>query len=141
MDVPLNSPADAVTLASIVQAEAKLAPEMPHIAGVYENRLKMGMKLQADPTVIFAVTDGKQSGGAPISHADLENPSPYNTYVYAGLPPGPINAPGLAALNAVLHPAATDDLYFVANGSGGHTFSHLFKDQLRAIKKFMAAHE
>lgn len=137
--VPLNSPDDAVTLASIVQAEAKLTSEMPLIASVYENRLKQGMKLQADPTVIFAATDGTQVGGAPISRADLDNPSPYNTYVHPGLPPGPICAPGIAAINAVLHPAATDDLYFVANGTGGHTFSHFFKDQLRAIKKFFGA--
>lgn len=134
--VPLNSPADAMTLASIVQAEAKLTPEMPHIAGVYENRLRQGMKLQADPTVIYAATDGKQSGGTGISRADLANPSPYNTYMHLGLPPGPICAPGLAAINAVLHPAATDDLYFVANGRGGHTFSRFFSDQLNAIKRF-----
>jgi UPF0755 protein len=140
-DVPLNSPADAVTLASIVQAEAKLTPEMPHIAAVYENRLKQGMKLQADPTVIYAATNGRQSGGTGISHADLANPSPYNTYVYAGLPPGPINAPGLAAIDAVLHPLKTDDLYFVANGTGGHTFSHFFRDQLAAIKHFWRLHK
>ena len=135
--VPLNSPDEAMTLASIVQAEAKLTPEMPHIASVYENRLKQGMRLQADPTVIYAATGGKQSGGAPISRAELENPSPYNTYMHEGLPPGPICAPGIAAIDAVLHPAVTDDLYFVANGTGGHTFSHFFKDQLRAIKHFL----
>lgn len=135
--IPLNSPADAITLASIVQAEAKLTPEMPHIAGVYENRLRQGMKLQADPTVIYAATGAKQSGGTGISRADLANPSPYNTYMYAGLPPGPICAPGIAAIDAVLHPAVTDDLYFEANGTGGHTFSHFFKDQLRAIKRLL----
>jgi UPF0755 protein len=139
--VPLNSPAEAVTLASIVQAEDKLTPEMPHIAGVYENRLRQGMRLQADPTVIYAASGGKQSGGAPISRTDLENPSPYNTYVHTGLPPGPICAPGMAAIEAVLHPQATNDLYFVANGTGGHTFSHLFKDQLNAIKHFWNEHE
>lgn len=139
-NVPLNSAAEAVTLASIVQAEAKLTDEMPHIAGVYENRLRMGMKLQADPTVIYAVTNGAKVGGVTLHEADMANPSPYNTYVHEGLPPGPICAPGLAALDAVLHPAQTDDLYFVANGTGGHTFSHFFKDQLRAIKKFLAVH-
>ncbi len=139
--VPLNSQADAVTLASIVQAEAKLTPEMPHIAGVYENRLKRGMRLQADPTVIYAATGGKQSGGTGISRADLTNPSPYNTYVHHGLPPGPINAPGLAAIDAVLHPLKTNDLYFVANGTGGHTFSRFFNDQLTAIKHFWRLHK
>ena len=139
--VPLNSPADAITLASIVQAEAKLTPEMPHIASVYENRLRQGMRLQADPTVIYAASNGKQSGGTGISRTDLANPSPYNTYAHAGLPPGPINAPGMAAIDAVLHPQNTDDLYFVANGTGGHTFSHFFKDQLTAIKHFWNRHK
>ncbi len=139
--VPLNSPAEAVTLASIVQAEARLTPEMPQIAGVYENRLKLGMRLQADPTVIYAATGGKQSGGVGISRADLADASPYNTYAHVGLPPGPIDAPGLAAIEAVLHPAKTDDLYFVANGSGGHSFSRVFKDQLAAIKRFWRLHK
>jgi UPF0755 protein len=139
--IPLNSPEDAVTLASIVQAEAMLASEMPHIAGVYENRLNQGMRLQADPTVIYAATKGKQSGGVGISRTDLENPSPYNTYAHAGLPPGPICAPGMAAIEAVLHPTKTDDLYFVANGTGGHTFSHFFSDQLTAIKHFWNLHK
>ncbi len=134
--VPLATPQDAMILASIVQAEAKLTPEMPHIAGVYENRLRLGMRLQADPTVIFAATGGKQSGGTGISRADLGNASPYNTYMHVGLPPGPINAPGLAAIDAVLHPQATDDLYFVANGTGGHNFSRFFADQLTAIRHF-----
>jgi UPF0755 protein len=135
--IPLDTPADAVTLASIVQAETPLPAELPKVAAVYENRLKQGMKLQADPTVIYAATEGKRSGGVAISHEDLENPSPYNTYMHDGLPPGPICAPGIAAIEAVLHPAATDDLYFVANGTGGHTFSHFFKDQLRAIKHLL----
>lgn len=139
-DLPLATPEDALTLASIVQAEAKLTAEMPRIASVYENRLRRGMMLQADPTVIFAQTGGTQVGGASISRADLENSSPYNTYVHAGLPPGPICSPGIAAIDAVLHPAKTDDLYFVANGTGGHTFSRDFQQQLQAIKKFFAGH-
>lgn len=138
--VPLKSPDEALVLASIVQAEAKLTPEMPHIASVYENRLKQGMRLQADPTVIYAASSGRQIGGVPITHADLQNPSPYNTYVHEGLPPGPICAPGIAAIDAVLHPAATKDLYFVANGTGGHTFSQFFKDQLKAIKEIFSGH-
>ncbi len=135
--IPLHTPAEAVTLASIVQAEAKLTPEMPMIAGVYENRLRLGMKLQADPTVIYAATGGKQSGGVGISRADLADASPYNTYVHGGLPPGPICTPGIAAIKAVLHPATTEALYFVANGTGGHTFSQHFQDQLRAIKRYL----
>ncbi|HUM07577.1 MAG TPA: endolytic transglycosylase MltG, partial [Acidocella sp.] len=103
------------------------------------NRLRQGMKLQADPTVIYAATGGKQSGGASISRADLENPSPYNTYAHTGLPPGPICAPGAAAIDAVLHPANSDALYFVATGTGGHVFSRYFKDQLRNIEHLFDA--
>ncbi len=135
--LPLHSKAAAVNLAAIVQAEAKLTAEMPRIASVYENRLNQGMKLQADPTVIYAITNGAKVGGVDLQPADLSNPSPYNTYMHGGLPPGPICTPGLAALNAVLHPAQTDDFYFVANGTGGHTFSRSFQGQLRAIKKYL----
>ncbi len=132
-NLPLNSPQEALILASIVQQETPLGHELPQVAAVYENRLRQGMKLQADPTVIYAATGGKQSGGTGISRADLANPSPYNTYAHAGLPPGPICAPGAAAIDAVLHPANSDALYFVATGTGGHVFSHFFKDQLRNI--------
>ena len=137
--VPLASPAQAVILASIVQQETPLAAELPEIAAVYENRLRLGMKLQADPTVIFAASHGAASGGAPISRADLSTRSPYNTYLVAGLPPGPICAPGPAALNAVLHPAATGALYFVATGAGGHVFAGDFKTQLDNIARYRAA--
>jgi UPF0755 protein len=133
-NVPLATPQEALVLASIVQQETPLGHELPQVAAVYENRLRLGMKLQADPTVIYAATGGKQSGGASISRADLANPSPYNTYAHAGLPPGPICAPGAAAIDAVLHPAASDALYFVATGNGGHVFSRVFKDQLRNIE-------
>ncbi len=137
--VPLASPAQAVILASIVQQETPVAAELPEIASVYENRLRLGMKLQADPTVIFAASHGAASGGAPISRADLSTASPYNTYVVASLPPGPICAPGLAALNGVLHPAATGALYFVATGAGGHVFAGDFKTQLDNIARYRAA--
>ena len=136
---PLATPQEALILASIVQEETPLGRELPQIAAVYENRLRQGMKLQADPTVIYAATGGKQSGGASISRADLENPSPYNTYAHTGLPPGPICAPGAAAIDAVLHPANSDALYFVATGTGGHVFSRYFKDQLRNIEHLFDA--
>lgn len=140
--VPLASPRDAVILASIVQQETPLPAEMPAIAAVYENRLKAGMRLQADPTVIYAVTQGRQSGGVTLSKADLALASPYNTYQAKGLPPGPICAPGAAALTAVLHPARSDALYFVAKGDGTHesAFSRFFKDQLGNIERFRARH-
>ncbi len=136
--LPITTPRQALILASIVQQETPLPAELPKIAAVYENRLKLGMKLQADPTVIFAVTDGKQSGGVGITKADLANPSPYNTYVHGGLPPGPICAPGLAAIMAVLHPADSQALYFVATGDGGHVFSRTFQQQLKNIERYRA---
>ncbi len=141
--VPLEDPQQAVILASIVQQETPLQADMPFIAAVYENRLKAGMRLQADPTVIYAASGGKQSGGTGITKADLALASPYNTYVNAGLPPGPICSPGAAALEAVLHPAKSDALYFVAANDGTHrsVFSHFFKDQLDNIQHFWDRHK
>jgi UPF0755 protein len=137
--IPLTSPQQALTLASIVQQETPLAAELPEIAAVYENRLAHGMRLQADPTVIFAATDGRVSGGQPVTRANLANPSPYNTYMYAGLPPGPISTPGIAAIQAVLHPAQSQALFFVATGDGGHVFADNFQEQLQHIKQYRAA--
>jgi UPF0755 protein len=134
--VPLASERDALVLASIVQEESPVPAELPKIAAVYENRMVLGMKLQADPTVIYAASAGEVSGGLPISRAALANPSAYNTYIYAGLPPGPICAPGVAAIAAVLHPAPIADLYFVATGHGGHVFAQDFAGQLRNIARY-----
>ncbi len=132
----LTSPDQAVTLASVVQEETPVAAELPEIAAVYENRLAMGMKLQADPTVIYAASGGAVAEGLPIFRADLANASPYNTYVVAGLPPGPICSPGLAALRAVLHPAASDDLYFVATGTGGSVFAKDYRQHLANVAAY-----
>jgi UPF0755 protein len=137
--IPLSSPTQALTLASIVQQETPHAAELPEIAAVYENRLTRGMRLQADPTVIFAATSGRISGGAPITRADLANPSLYNTYIYTGLPPGPISTPGIAAIQAVLHPAESQALFFVATGTGGHVFADNFQEQRQHIKQYRAA--
>lgn len=132
----LASPDQALILASIVQLETPVAAELPKIAGVYENRLARGMKLQADPTVIFAVTKGRATALAHrVTRADLAVDSPYNTYRHHGLPPGPIAAPGIAAIDAVLHPAATPDLFFVATGKGGHVFARTFGGQLANIAR------
>ncbi len=137
--LPLTSPDQALTLASIVQLETPIAAELPLIAGVYENRLERHMKLQADPTVIFAVTHGEATALTHrVDDHDLAIDSPYNTYRHHGLPPGPIAAPGITAIEAVLHPAATDDLYFVATGTGGHAFSRSFKGQLANIARYQA---
>lgn len=138
-NLPIRTPSQALILASIVQLETPVAAELPKIAGVYENRLRKGMKLQADPTVIFAVTGGKATA---LSHrvdaADLAVQNPYNTYLHHGLPPGPIAAPGLAAIDAVLHPDPTKDLYFVATGKGGHVFARTFGEQLANIARYRA---
>lgn len=112
-----------LTLASLVEKETAVPAERPLVARVFINRLRLGMKLQTDPTVIYALTNGTAPLGRALTHADLQISNPYNTYRIAGLPPGPICAPGLSSLNAVAHPATGDMLYFVANGQGGHSFA------------------
>ena len=122
----------AVTLASIVEKETGISTEEPVIAGVYWNRLRRGMRLQADPTVAYALkVDGKWSG--TLYRSDYGYASPFNTYLTDGLPPGPICNPGLAALRAAVRPARTDFLYFVADNTGGHVFSRTFEEHLDAI--------
>ncbi len=122
-NLPLSSPRELLILASIVERETAKPDERPHIAAVYMNRLRMGMKLQADPTVAYGVTNGGGVLDHKLNRADLDRDDPYNTYTRAGLPPGPICAPGVASLRAVSRPMSTDDLYFVADGSGGHAFA------------------
>jgi UPF0755 protein len=122
---PIVSKEQAVILASIVEKETGKASERPMIAGVYCNRLKIGMKLDADPTVIYPVTKGKPLGRR-IRRSELAADNGYNTYRRAGLPDGPIANPGRASIEAVLHPAKTDAIYFVADGTGGHVFADSF---------------
>lgn len=122
----------AVTLASIIEKESALPREGPAIASVYLNRLKRGMRLQADPTVIYALRHDKKWTGT-LHRSDYAYESPYNTYVSEGLPPGPICNPGLNALKWAVAPARTDYLYFVADTSGGHRFSRTFEEHLAAI--------
>ena len=126
-DIELT-PYQVVTLASIVEAEAKLERERPIIAGVFHNRLKIGMPLQSCATVAYALGEHKEE----LSLADLEVNSPYNTYKVSDLPPGPIGAPGLSSMLAVANPASVDYLYFVAKGDGSHIFSKTYSEHLKA---------
>jgi UPF0755 protein len=125
--LPLNNPYEALILASIVQKEAGNLAEMPLVASAFINRLRIGMPLQSDPTAVYGITGGAPLGRLPLA-ADMKHDSPYNTYKIKALPPGPICNPGLDALKAVLNPPATDYLYFVANGQGGHNFSSSLAD-------------
>jgi UPF0755 protein len=136
--LPLASPRDAVILASIVERETAKPEERGHVASVYLNRLRQGMRLDADPTVIYAVSGGSGVLDRPLSKADLRRDAPYNTYRVAGLPPGPICSPGRDSIEAVLHPSESEDLYFVADGSGGHVFSRDYADHDAAVARWRA---
>jgi UPF0755 protein len=136
-DCPVATPEQAVILASIVEKETGKPAERPLIAGVYCNRLKIGMKLDADPTVIYPVTKGKPLGRR-IRKSELAADNGYNTYQRAGLPDGPIANPGKASIEAVLHPAKTKALYFVADGTGGHVFAETLAEQNANVAKWYA---
>lgn len=132
-DTPLQNPQQLVTLASIVEKETAQADERARVAGVYVNRLKQGMKLQADPTVSYGITLGRQALGRPLTYTDLDKETPYNTYKIDGLPPGPIANPGKAALMAAAKPERHNLLFFVADGTGGHRFAATIEEHNRNV--------
>jgi UPF0755 protein len=134
-DLPLATPEDAVILASIVEKETALASERPRVAAVFLNRLQKGMRLESDPTVIFGLTRGVPLGRG-IHESELTTLTPYNTYLITGLPPTPICNPGRASLAAVLDAPRTDELYFVADGSGGHAFSSTLEQHQKNVEQW-----
>ena len=137
-DLPIKTPEQLVILASIVEKETGKADERSRVAAVFVNRLKNKMKLQSDPTIIYGLTGGKGSLGRPIMKSEIEQPTPYNTYVIDGLPPGPIANPGRASLEAAANPARTKDLYFVADGTGGHLFSETYEQHQKNVARLRA---
>ena len=135
-DLPLSSPYDLVTMASIVEKETGKAEERPRVASVFINRLRKHMRLQSDPTIVYGLVGGQGPLGRPLTRSDIDTASPYNTYVIDGLPPGPIANPGRAALEAVANPAHTQELYFVADGTGGHVFSESLDSHNRNVQRW-----
>ncbi|MGY3527969.1 endolytic transglycosylase MltG [Bradyrhizobium sp. USDA 4452] len=138
-DLPLKSPDQLVTLASIVEKETGRADERSRVAAVFVNRLRQRMKLQSDPTIIYGLVGGKGTLGRPIKRSEITQPSPYNTYVIDGLPPGPIANPGRASLEATANPARTRDLFFVADGTGGHAFTETYDQHAKNVAKLRAS--
>jgi UPF0755 protein len=137
-DVPIRSPEQLVTLASIVEKETGKSDERSRVAAVFTNRIKQKIKLQSDPTIIYGLVGGKGTLGRPIKRSEITQPSPYNTYVIDGLPPGPISNPGRASLEATANPARTRDLFFVADGTGGHTFTETYDQHAKNVAKLRA---
>lgn len=133
-DLPIQNTHEMLTLASIVEKETGQHSERARVAAVYINRLRVNMLLQADPTVSYGITLGKQDLEKPLTYKDLRTDHPYNTYTRPGLPPGPIANPGKAAIEAVLNPLETKELYFVADGTGGHRFAKTLKEHNKNVR-------
>lgn len=136
-DVPVKSPYELLILASIIEKETGVPQEREIVSSVFANRLKIGMRLQTDPTVIYALTQGKSDLGRSLTRKDLKIDSPYNTYQNLGLPPTPICNPGKDSIHAAAHPADTDFIFFVADGNGGHNFARTLKEHNQNIKSWL----
>lgn len=136
LSIPVKTKEQAIILASIVEKETGIQSERPKVASVFVNRLRKGMKLQSDPTIIYSFTFGNKSLERPIRVSDIQNGSSFNTYSIYGLPPAPICNPGLASIKAVLNPIQSDFLYFVASGTGDHVFSSNIKDHNASVAKY-----
>jgi UPF0755 protein len=138
-DLPITTIEEFVTLASIVEKETGRADERSRVASVFINRLSKGMRLQSDPTIIYGLFGGKgKPADRPIYQSDIDKPTPYNTYLINGLPPTPIANPGRAALEAVANPSKTSDLYFVADGAGGHVFAATLEEHNQNVARWRA---
>jgi UPF0755 protein len=135
-DLPIRTPQELVILASIVEKETGRSDERARVAGVFVNRLGKRMKLQSDPTIVYGLVGGKGTLGRGILRSEIDRPTPYNTYVIEGLPPGPIANPGRASLEAAANPARTSDLYFVADGTGGHAFADTLEQHQRNVVRW-----
>lgn len=137
-DHPVDGPLELVTLASIIEKETGVSGERARVSGVFVNRLNKGMLLQSDPTTIYAITRGERRLGRGLTRSDLRLDDPYNTYTTGGLPPGPIANPGKAAIMAAAQPMETNDLFFVADGAGGHAFATSLAGHNRNVRKWRA---
>jgi UPF0755 protein len=137
-DLPVKTPEQLVALASIIEKETGKPDERTRVASVFVNRLKQKMKLQSDPTIIYGLVGGKGALGRPLMRSEIDQPTPYNTYVIDGLPPGPIANPGRASLEAAANPARTKELFFVADGTGGHVFSDTYDQHQKNVARWRA---
>ncbi|CAN1566653.1 COG1559 Aminodeoxychorismate lyase [Rhabdaerophilaceae bacterium] len=135
-DLPVRNPRELVTLASIVEKETGRADERPRVASVFYNRIEKKMRLQSDPTIVYGIVGGKGTLGRPISRADIDRPTAYNTYTIPALPPGPIANPGRAAMEATANPSRTKDIFFVADGTGGHAFAETLEQHNRNVARW-----
>jgi UPF0755 protein len=135
-EIPIRTPQELVILASIVEKETGRADERPRVAGVFINRINRKMKLQSDPTIVYGIVGGKGTLGRGITRAEITQATPYNTYVIDGLPPGPIANPGRAAMQAVANPSRTKDVFFVADGTGGHAFAETLEQHNRNVARW-----